>query len=135
MLTHLICRQHCLVWIGTQGAPYGGTNVLRTVTTFYPVESETGIGNGEPVGGDHRAPRSGLVQSIRHEDGTLDTYDYSLVSNLWVRTVTHLHEQSPTPVSGKTTRDITTTNYRGEILEEKPRRTLEKFGILSPETR
>ena len=55
---------------------------------------------------------SGLVSSIRHEDGTFDTYDYSLVSNLWVRTVTHLHEQSPTPVSGKTTRDITTTNHR-----------------------
>ncbi len=63
--------------------------------------------------------RAGFVQSIRHEDGTLDTYDYSLVSNLWVETVTHLHEQSPTPVSGKTTRDITTTNYRGEILEQK----------------
>ena len=62
---------------------------------------------------------SGLVSSIRHEDGTLDIYDYSLVSNTWVRTVTHLHEQSLTPVSGKTTRDITTTNSRGEILEEK----------------
>ena len=89
----------------------------QTITTFYPIE--TGIGNGETVGGDHRAPRSGFVQSIRHEDGTLDLYDYSLVSNLWTRTVTHLHEQSPSPVSGKTTRDITTTNHRGEILEQK----------------
>ena len=62
---------------------------------------------------------SGLVSSIRHEDGTLDLYDYSLVSNTWTRTVTHLHEQSPSPVSGKTTRDITTTNSRGEILEQK----------------
>ena len=63
--------------------------------------------------------RSGFVQSIRHEDGTLDLYDYVLASNLWVETVTHLHEQSPIPVSGKTTRDITTTNSRGEILEQK----------------
>ena len=36
-----------------------------------------------------------------------------------VETVTHLHEQSPAPVSGKTTRDVTTANHRGEILEEK----------------
>ena len=38
---------------------------------------------------------------------------------IWTRTVTHLHEQSPSPVSGKTTRDITITNSRGEILEQK----------------
>ena len=91
--------------VGTQGAAYGGTNVLRTVMAFYPV-----------VVND---PRSGFVQSIRHEDGRLDLYDYVLVSNLWTKTVTHLHEQSPLPVSGKTTRDITTTNRRGEVIEEK----------------
>ena len=91
--------------VGTQGAAYGGTNVLRTVTAFYPV-----------VAND---PRSGFVASIRHEDGRLDIYDYFLVSNLWIRTVTHLHEQSPSPVSGKTTRDITLTNVRSQILEEK----------------
>ena len=91
--------------VGTQGAAFGGTNVLRTVTAFYPI-----------VANDLR---SGLVASIRHEDGKFDVYDYSLVSNLWVRTVTHLHEQSLAPVSGKTTRDITTTNARGEILEQK----------------
>jgi len=118
--------------VGTQGAPYGGTNVLRTVTTFYPVESETGIGNGETgigngemgigngeTGGPLSSAAAGFVQSIRHEDGTLDLYDYELASNLWIRTITHLHEQSPSPVSGKTTRDITTTNYRGEISEQK----------------
>ena len=88
-----------------------------TITTFYPIE--TGIGNGETVGGDHRAPRSGFVQSIRHEDGKLDLYDYTISSNCWIRTVTHLHEQSPTPVSGKTTRDITLTNARGENIEQK----------------
>ena len=95
--------------VGTQGAAYGGTNVLRTVTTFYPVS----------VGASLRDARSGFVASIRHEDGRLDIYDYFLVSNLWIRTVTHLHEQSPSPVSGKTTRDITTTNRRGEVIEEK----------------
>ena len=66
-----------------------------------------------------RASRSGLVVSIRHEDGRLDLYDYSPVSNLWTETVTHLHEQAPAPVSGRTTRDMTTTNRRGEILEQK----------------
>ena len=91
--------------VGTQGAAYGGTNVLRTVTTFYPVAANDA--------------RSGFVASIRHEDGKLDLYDYELSSNIWVRTVTHLHEQSPSPVSGKTTRDITATNRRGETLEQK----------------
>ena len=95
--------------VGTQGAAYGGTNALRTVTTFYPVS----------VGASLRDARSGFVASIRHEDGKLDLYDYELSSNCWIRTVTHLHEQSPAPVSGKTTRDITTTNRRGEVIEEK----------------
>ena len=60
-----------------------------------------------------------VVSSIRHEDGRLDVYDYSLVSNLWVETITHLHEQSPAPVSGKTTRDVTVTNARGEEIEAR----------------
>jgi RHS repeat-associated protein len=91
--------------VGTQGAAYGGTNVLRTVTAFYPV-----------VANDLR---SSFVRSIRHEDGKLDLYDYELSSNTWVRTVIHLHEQSPSPVSGKTTRDITITNARGEEIEAR----------------
>ena len=91
--------------VGTQGASYCGTNVLRTVTAFCPVVANDA--------------RSGFVASIRYEDGKLDLYDYVLVSNLWTKTVTHLHEQSPLPVSGKTTRDITTTNRRGEVIEEK----------------
>ena len=98
-LTNIIER------VGTQGAPYGFTNALRTVTAFYPA-----------VAND---VRSGLVASIRHEDGKLDLCDYELSSNIWVRTVTHLHEQSPAPVSGKTTRDITATNRRGETVEQK----------------
>ena len=94
--------------VGTQGAPYGGTNVLRTVTTFYPV-----------TGGPLSSAAAGFVQSVRHEDGRLDLYDYALVSNLWIETVTHLHEQSPAPVSGKTTRDVTLTNARGEVAETR----------------
>ena len=101
--------------VGAQGAAYGITNSLRTVTTYYPANE----GNGASVGGDHRVPRAGLIASIRHEDGKLDVYDYALTSNLWVETITHLHEQSPAPVSGKTTRDITTTNRRGETVERK----------------
>ena len=93
--------------VGEQGAAYGGTSVLRTVTTYYPLM----------VGASLRDARSGFVASVRHEDGKLDLYDYELSSNIWVRTVTHLHEQSPLPVSGKTTRDITIANARGETTE------------------
>ena len=91
--------------VGTQGAAYGGTNVLRTVAAYYPV-----------VVND---PRSGFVQSIRHEDGKIDHYDYSLVDGLWTGTTTHLHEQSPVPVNGKTTRDVSIANARGEVLETR----------------
>ncbi|MBQ6338829.1 MAG: zinc dependent phospholipase C family protein [Kiritimatiellae bacterium] len=94
---------------GTQGAPYGGTNALRTVTAFYSV---TG-------GSPSSAAADGRIASVRHEDGRLDLYDYALVSNLWTETVTHLHEQSPAPVSGKTTRDVSLTNARGEVLETR----------------
>jgi YD repeat-containing protein len=44
--------------VGTQGAAYGGTNVLRTVVAYYPVVSND--------------LRSGRVRSRRHEDGKLD---------------------------------------------------------------
>ena len=95
--------------VGTQGAPYGSTNSLRTVTTYYVAAGGSRLSR----------PSDGLVQSIRHEDGKLDLYDYSLVSNTWIRTITHLHEQSPSPVSGKTTRDITLTNALGEVSETR----------------
>ena len=105
--------------VGTPGAAFGGTNALRTVTAFYPVEGEQGTGNGEPAGSSVPFDRSGRIASIRHEDGKLDLYDYALVSNIWIETVTHLHEQSPEPVSGKTTRDVTETNARGETVETR----------------
>ena len=95
--------------VGMQGAPYGGTNALRTVTEYYPV-------TGGPLSS---AAADGFVKSIRREDGRLDIYDYSLSSNLWTETVTHLHELSPSPVSGKTTRDVTLTNARGEVVETR----------------
>ena len=91
---------------GTQGAAYGGTNVLRTVMAFYPT-------------GGTRFVASGKVHSVRREDGRLDLYDYSRDGDVWTETITHLHEQSPEPVSGRTTRDVTRTNRRGEILEKK----------------
>ena len=96
--------------VGTQGAAYGGTNALRTVTTYYPVTAGASV---------LARPSDGLVQSIRHEDGKLDLYNYVLSSNTWVRTVTHLHEQSPSPVGGKTTRDVTLINARGEVIETR----------------
>ena len=91
--------------VGAQGAPYGATGALRTVTAFYPA-----------VAND---VRSGRVRSVRHEDGRLDLYDYALADGVWTETATHLHEQSPEPVPGRTTRDVTATNRRGEILERK----------------
>ena len=95
--------------VGTQGAPYGSTNALRTITAFYPTE----------VGAAGSAVRAGKVKSIRRKDGRLDLYDYALTDGIWTETVTHLHEQSPEPVPGKTTRDTTLTNRRGEIIEQK----------------
>ena len=95
--------------VGMQGAAYGGTKVLRTVTAFYPV---TG-------GSLSSATADGRVASVRHEDGKLDLYDYALNDGVWTKTITHLHEQSPAPVSGKTTRDITLTNARGEVIETR----------------
>ena len=95
--------------VGTQGAAYGGTNVLRTVTAFYPVM-------GGPLSS---AAADGRVASVSHEDGKLDVYDYSLNDGIWTKTITHVHEQSPAPVSGKTARDITLTNARGEVTETR----------------
>ena len=95
--------------VGTQGAAYGGTSVLRTVTAFNPV-------TGGPLSS---AAADGRVASVRHEDGKLDIYDYALNDGVWTETVTHLHEQSLEPISGKTTRDVTLTNARGEVTETR----------------
>ena len=95
--------------VGVQGAACGGTNALRMVTAYYPV-------TGGPLSS---AAADGLVKSICREDGRLDLYDYALSSNVWTKTVTHLHELSPSPVSGKTTRDVTLTNARGEVVETR----------------
>ena len=97
--------------VGMQGAAYGGTNVLRTVVAYYPVEGERGTGE--------RCFAQGLIKSRRHEDGKLDVYDYALNDGIWIETATHVHEQSPEPISGKTTRDITLTNARGEVTETR----------------
>lgn len=94
--------------VGEPGAAYGGTNALRTVTAYWPAS-----------GGPGFVPAAGFVKSVRHEDGKLDLYDYSLESNLWTRTVTHLHECAPEPVDGRATRDITVTNRRSETLETR----------------
>ncbi len=84
--------------VGMPGAPYGGANALRTVTAHYPT--------------DVNDVCAGRVKSIRHEDGRLDIYGYALASNVWTETVTHLHERVPSPVEGRTTRDVTRTNVR-----------------------
>ena len=95
--------------VGTQGAAYGGTNALRTVTAFYPVTGGPRVSR----------PNDGLVQSVRYEDGRLDLYDYVLASNLWTETVTHLHELSPAPVDGRTTRDVKVLDARGKVVEAR----------------
>jgi len=90
--------------VGEQGAAYGGTNVLRTVTTYYPV---TG------------AITDGLVQSVRHEDGTIDNYAYDLTDGVWTETVTHVHEQAPAIVPMRTTRSVRVWNALGQLVDSR----------------
>ena len=90
--------------VGKQGAAYGGTNVLRTVTTYYPV---TG------------AVTDGLVQSVRHEDGTIDNYAYDLTDGVWTETVTHIHEQAPDIVPMRTTRSVRVYNALGKLIDSR----------------
>ena len=85
------------------GAAFGAAGALRTVTERYPV-----------VAGDLR---SGLVKSVRREDGRLAVHHYSLDGGVWTETVTHLHERATSPVEGRTTREVTRTNARGEEVE------------------
>ena len=90
--------------VGEQGAAYGGTNVLRTVTTYYPV---TG------------AITDGLVQSVRHEDGTIDNYAYDLANGIWTETVTHVHEQASDIVPMRTTRSVRVYNALGQLVDSR----------------
>jgi len=88
--------------VGEQGAAYGGTNVLRTVTTYYPV---TG------------AVTDGLVKSVRHEDGTVDDYAYDFANGVWTATVTHVHEQAPDIIPMRTTRSVRVYNAIGQLVD------------------
>jgi RHS repeat-associated protein len=90
--------------VGEQGAAYGGTNVLRTVTTYYPV---TG------------AITDGLIQSVRHEDGTIDNYAYDLTDGVWTETITHVHEQAPDIVPMRTTRSVRVRNALGQLVDSR----------------
>ena len=90
--------------VGEQGAAYGGTNVLRTVTTYYPV---TG------------AETDGLVKSVRHEDGTIDDYAYDLADGVWTETITHVHEQAPDIVPMRTTRSVRVYNALGQLVDSR----------------
>jgi RHS repeat-associated protein len=87
--------------VGEQGAAYGGTNVLRTVTTYYPV---TG------------AVSDGLVQSVRHEDGSIDEYSYSFEDGEWTTYSSHVHEQTPHPSKMKTVRSAVIYDAQGRVL-------------------
>ena len=90
--------------VGEQGAAYGGTNVLRTVTTYYPV-------TGSVV--------DGLVRSVRHEDGTIDNYAYGLTDGVWTETITHVHEQAPDIVPMRTTRSVLVYNALGQLVDSR----------------
>lgn len=88
-----------------QGAPYGATNALRTVTAYHPADAPDGA--------------AGRVRSVRREDGRLDAYAYALADGIWTTTVTHLHERAPAPAEGRTTRDVTRVNARNETVERR----------------
>jgi len=90
--------------VGEPGAAYGGTNVLRTVTTYYPV-------TGSVV--------DGLVQSVRHEDGTVDHHAYDLTDGIWTETITHVHEQAPAIVPMRTTRSVRVYNALGQLVDSR----------------
>ena len=90
--------------VGEQGAAYGGTNVLRTVTTYYPA---TG------------AVTDGLVQSVRHEDSTIDNYTYDLTDGVWTEFVTHVHEQAPDIVPMRTTRSVRVYDTLGQLIDSR----------------
>ena len=86
------------------GAAYGAAGALRTVTTFFPEFTTWG---------------GGRVRRIRREDGRVDEYGYSMEGDVWTEKVTHLHESADAPVEGRTTRDFTLTNERGETVETR----------------
>ena len=88
-----------------QGAPYGATNALRTVTAYHPADAPDGA--------------AGRVRSVRREDGRLDAYAYALADGIWTTTVTHLHERAPSPAEGRTTRDVTRVNAWNETVERR----------------
>lgn len=90
--------------VGEQGAAYGGTNVLRTVTTYYPVTGSV---------------TDGLVKSVRHEDGTIDNYAYDLADGVWTETITHVHEQAPDIVPMRTTRSVRVYNALGQLVDSR----------------
>lgn len=87
--------------VGEQGAAYGGTNVLRTIVTHYPVVGTVS---------------DGRIRTIRNEDGSLDCYEYVLENGNWIETVTHVHEQAPDPRPFHTTRDISVSDRRGNVV-------------------
>ena len=99
------CINNACTTVSISSDPLLPSNALRTVTAFYPVVADD--------------IRSGRTRSVRHEDGKVDLYDYALATNVWTESVTHVHEQSPNPVSGKTTRDVALTNARGERIEQR----------------
>ena len=88
----------------TAGAAYGAEGALRTVKTWYAPDEETPY-------------YAGRVASVRDEDGALRKYDYRLEEERWIETVTHLHEQAPEPVSGKTTRRSVVYDRVGNVVE------------------
>ena len=87
--------------VGEQGAAYGGTNVLRTIVTYYPVTGSVS---------------DGRIQSVRNEDGSLDCYQYALDDGKWIETTIHVHELAPEPRPFHTTRDVSVSDRRGNMV-------------------
>jgi RHS repeat-associated protein len=88
--------------VGEQGAAYGGTNVLRTVTTYYPVTNSA---------------VDGLVRSFRHENGIVDSYEYRRQNGFWTEFITHLHESWLSPIPMHTTRHVHVRDSLGRMVE------------------
>ena len=86
------------------GAAYGAASSRRRMIVRWGAEA---------------GAKAGQTRAVYFEDGKVDLYDYTLSAGVWTTTITHVTAASPTPVSGRTTREVSVVNSRGEKISEK----------------
>ncbi len=109
--------------VGAQGAAYGGTNVLRTVTTFYPVSgrlSETPALASSPPFAMRTVNSTSTIMSFH------PTFGFAL-SPISTNNRPRLSPAKPPATSRSPT-------SAAKFSKKRPRRSSTEFGILLPET-